>query len=118
MPKNISVADPDPVLFCPSIRDSNKFLGIKILQFCRNFLTFFSVTLPNHKIIQNFVKYMATKKGKTQFFPPSLFLNPGWKKSGIRNEKKNGSYRDLDSVNYVDPDPNGELESTEVVGSN
>jgi hypothetical protein len=54
-------------------------IWVKVLKFFENWPKFFSSALKN-KIIYNFVKFVATKKGLTTIFSPLSFvavLDPG-----------------------------------------
>jgi hypothetical protein len=74
---------------------SDKFLGKKFYNSMKTGPNFFLQHFKN-KIIYNFVKFVATKKGLTTIFPPSLlllFLDPGseirdpeWVKIRIRDK--------------------------------
>jgi hypothetical protein len=88
---------PDPGSRIPDLRSqipkpyflelSDNFLGKKFYHSLKIGPNFFLHHFKT-KIIFNFVKFVATQKGMTIFFHPSLlllFLDPGWVKSGSKN---------------------------------
>jgi hypothetical protein len=97
-----TLLDPNPEFECGSGSSNSKLMRIRIRNpdfLCKKFYNslkigpiFFSSALQN-KIIYNFVKFAATKKGMTtNFFHPFLFVavfgseiqDPGWVKIRIQ----------------------------------